>query len=553
MRLVCNCSLFMFADVKQSDESIADSLPQCNTVNGFKYLHKKFKKMAAILTDDVVPTSVATGKTDVADQPVHISVAQPVCSPAAKSPPHSHDLATVAAASTAVNATSTQSSLPECTRTDVLAGTKLNNCAIGASSVNQNCVTAQTKPLTAFSAQPLFCNTRTTTVASLVSAASPVIGTDAVTATTAVTTAVAPSGSEEDVAGVPAIIGRYACPYCKLVCNKPSVLQKHIRAHTNERPYPCLPCGFAFKTRSNLYKHCRSRSHSLKLEEVGVDSKMYNLEEEVDEDDDDQQQQHIVKEGADESINEEKVEQPRKSIYKPKFHKAAIYIQNNVTTASMSSKNEKEMTMNSLNKLGLQIKIPTVTTVQSSRSTPSTPSPFSGSSPSPEFLQRHISKLISENQAIVETTDPFWSKKFYQRSKEGSPSSPLSTSSSSSNSELKKKIIVDVIDEKLSIDSKLAHALLHPRSAKSVSMNDISNAEDTQPLNLTISKDVIKSKSLEKVDDKWEAEVRTSVIESRQKPVHFQVSLHTSVIYQNFYFFISAVLCRVPQDIYFHN
>jgi hypothetical protein len=51
--------------------------------------------------------------------------------------------------------------------------------------------------------------------------------------------------------------GRYICPYCQLNCAKPSVLQKHIRAHTNERPYPCTSCGFAFKTKSNLYKHCR--------------------------------------------------------------------------------------------------------------------------------------------------------------------------------------------------------------------------------------------------------------------------------------------------------
>lgn len=51
--------------------------------------------------------------------------------------------------------------------------------------------------------------------------------------------------------------GRYVCPFCQLNCAKPSVLQKHIRAHTNERPYPCEPCGFAFKTRSNLYKHRR--------------------------------------------------------------------------------------------------------------------------------------------------------------------------------------------------------------------------------------------------------------------------------------------------------
>ena len=66
----------------------------------------------------------------------------------------------------------------------------------------------------------------------------------------------------------------YVCPYCRLSCAKPSVLQKHIRAHTNERPYPCVPCGFAFKTKSNLYKHCRSRAHALKME-GGDASKVY--------------------------------------------------------------------------------------------------------------------------------------------------------------------------------------------------------------------------------------------------------------------------------------
>lgn len=55
--------------------------------------------------------------------------------------------------------------------------------------------------------------------------------------------------------------GKYVCPFCSLACSKPSVLQKHIRAHTNERPYPCQSCNFSFKTRSNLYKHCRSRTH----------------------------------------------------------------------------------------------------------------------------------------------------------------------------------------------------------------------------------------------------------------------------------------------------
>lgn len=51
--------------------------------------------------------------------------------------------------------------------------------------------------------------------------------------------------------------GRYVCHYCQTTCAKPSVLEKHMRAHTNERPYPCGLCGIAFKTRSNLTKHFR--------------------------------------------------------------------------------------------------------------------------------------------------------------------------------------------------------------------------------------------------------------------------------------------------------
>lgn len=81
----------------------------------------------------------------------------------------------------------------------------------------------------------------------------PSVITSASTAAAAAATSAA-GGSKCGPVNVP---GRYVCPYCSLNCSKPSVLRKHIRAHTNERPYPCVPCGFAFKTRSNLYKHFR--------------------------------------------------------------------------------------------------------------------------------------------------------------------------------------------------------------------------------------------------------------------------------------------------------
>ena len=59
-------------------------------------------------------------------------------------------------------------------------------------------------------------------------------------------------------------LGRHVCHFCGRRCTKPSVLKKHIRSHTGERPYPCLPCGFSFKTKSNLYKHCKTHAHAIK-------------------------------------------------------------------------------------------------------------------------------------------------------------------------------------------------------------------------------------------------------------------------------------------------
>ena len=59
--------------------------------------------------------------------------------------------------------------------------------------------------------------------------------------------------------------GKHICPYCGRGCAKPSVLENHLRAHTNERPYPCVPCDISFKTKSNLYKHSKSRAHLVKV------------------------------------------------------------------------------------------------------------------------------------------------------------------------------------------------------------------------------------------------------------------------------------------------
>lgn len=60
----------------------------------------------------------------------------------------------------------------------------------------------------------------------------------------------------------PKSTGKHVCPHCGRDCMKPSVLEKHLRCHTGERPYPCTTCGISFKTQSNLYKHKRTQAHA---------------------------------------------------------------------------------------------------------------------------------------------------------------------------------------------------------------------------------------------------------------------------------------------------
>lgn len=190
--------------------------------------------------------------------------------------------------------------------------------------------------------------------------------------------------------------GRHVCPYCKLSCAKPSVLQKHIRAHTNERPYPCVPCGFAFKTKSNLYKHCRSRAHALRLhgsEETANYEDDWSLGSETDvmnisRSDSNLSSEKASVQGDPLAINENStsdlisdissshmtnsnVDSKPKTIYKPKFHSKASFYQD-----------EEDNTHKSV------------------------------LSPNPEFLKKHISKIISDNKVIVGTIEIPLHKKY---------------------------------------------------------------------------------------------------------------------------------------------
>ncbi|KAJ2947964.1 hypothetical protein O0L34_g9756 [Tuta absoluta] len=190
--------------------------------------------------------------------------------------------------------------------------------------------------------------------------------------------------------------GRYICPYCKMSCAKPSVLQKHIRAHTNERPYPCVPCGFSFKTKSNLYKHRRSRTHAMRLQ--GTDMPVTINEEDMSggsESDTSLPSMSISDAGSENSVVRHETPRPgefsspeltndsntsmnfsswndnkSKTIYKPKF-RAALY----------QETDEKDRLKRSI-------------------------------SQNADFLTEHISKIISDNEDIVNVIETPLQKKY---------------------------------------------------------------------------------------------------------------------------------------------
>lgn len=64
--------------------------------------------------------------------------------------------------------------------------------------------------------------------------------------------------------------GKYICEECGIRCKKPSMLKKHIRTHTDVRPYHCTYCNFSFKTKGNLTKHMKSKAHSKKCVDLGI-------------------------------------------------------------------------------------------------------------------------------------------------------------------------------------------------------------------------------------------------------------------------------------------
>ncbi|XP_072545393.1 transcription factor HIVEP2 [Salminus brasiliensis] len=80
--------------------------------------------------------------------------------------------------------------------------------------------------------------------------------------------------------------GKYICEECGIRCKKPSMLKKHIRTHTDVRPYVCKCCNFAFKTKGNLTKHMKSKAHMKKCLELGVSPMAMDNTDDADHEDD---------------------------------------------------------------------------------------------------------------------------------------------------------------------------------------------------------------------------------------------------------------------------
>jgi len=246
---------------------------------------------------------------------------------------------------------------------------------------------------------------------------------------------------------------RHSCTFCGRVCAKPSVLQKHIRTHTGERPFPCTTCGLRFKTKSNLYKHCKSRTHlcalsgsdSLSADESSCSGKPFVTEEEVDNAVDNPVETSVSGDQEEElNLNNEEIVSPRMLITDDKVSANTagaaackllpvtvidgnMYVMEQVTLPSWQpvvqqlqqqqsdtmsltmSTHASETTQSEQLNSQSSVKVAVMPTPRSnsaaSVSVDSEVTPqISRSSATREALQEHISRLISENASIINST-----------------------------------------------------------------------------------------------------------------------------------------------------
>lgn len=278
--------------------------------------------------------------------------------------------------------------------------------------------------------------------------------------------------------------GKYKCEYCGMGCAKPSVLDKHKRTHTNERPYSCSQCSTAFKTKSNYLKHTRSRSHAQRCD--GPDGSD-GATESGDNGDGEEATRCPAPQSclpADLSLakNDDPAgssptsrgsqELPRDqgaSIYKPKFRVRQPFSPGLEETSPPRTEKQPipsgdsheghtfvtstyHAPASSLGHSGAQpshsglprhCRPPQEVRTAPRKEDVSLSGPCSSAtplksvslwgikSPSPELVGQHINKLIVENEAIIETHNPLWPRRYKRQPSLGSSSSESDSSGSS--------------------------------------------------------------------------------------------------------------------------